>query len=100
MVLTAFDDTLKAAGYPDDHFQVFAVNGLSWPRTESFSFSLGDTVTWRVINASGHGHPMHLHGFHYTVESRGYELEDTLFAPTSRRLAVTEFLRTTATLRL
>jgi FtsP/CotA-like multicopper oxidase with cupredoxin domain len=51
MVVTAFDDSVKASGYPDDHFQVFAINGLSWPRTEPLIFSLGDTVTWRVINA-------------------------------------------------
>ena len=100
MVLTAFDDTVKASGFPDDHFQAFAINGLSWPRTESLTYSLGDTVTWRVINASDHGHPMHLHGFHYVVEARGYELGDTTFAPAERRLAVTEFLRTTATMRI
>jgi FtsP/CotA-like multicopper oxidase with cupredoxin domain len=100
MVVTAFDDTVKATGYPDDHFQVFALNGRTWPHTTPESFSVGDTVTWRVINASEHGHPMHLHGFHYTVESRGYELRDTLFAPAERRLAVTEFLRTTATMRI
>jgi len=100
MVVTAFDDSVKASGYPDDHFQVFAINGLSWPRTEPLTFSVGDTVTWRVINATDHGHPMHLHGFHYTVEARGYELGDTTFAPADRRLAVTEFLRTAATMRI
>jgi hypothetical protein len=100
MVVTAFDDSVKARGYPDDHFQVFAINGLSWPHTESLIYSLGDTVTWRVINATDHGHPMHLHGFHYTVEARGYELGDTTFAPADRRLAVTEFLRTAATMRV
>ena len=67
MVVTAFDDSVKARGYPDDHFQVFAINGLSWPHTESLTYSLGDTVTWRVINATDHGHPMHLHGFHYAL---------------------------------
>jgi FtsP/CotA-like multicopper oxidase with cupredoxin domain len=100
LVMTAFDDTVKATGYPDDHFQVFALNGLSWPHTEPTSLSLGDTSTWRVINASGHGHPMHLHGFHFVVESRGSELQDTVFAPDQRRLAVTEFLRTTAAMRI
>ena len=100
MVVTAFDDSVKARGYPDDHFQVFAINGLSWPHTESLTYSLGDTVTWRVINATDHGHPMHLHGFHYAVEARGYELGDTTFAPAERRLAVTEFLRTAATMRI
>ena len=100
MMITAFDDTVKASGYPEDHFQVFAINGRSWPRTESFTYSIGDTVNWRVINATDHGHPMHLHGFHYTVEARGYELHDTTFTPRERRLAVTEFLRTGATMRI
>jgi len=100
MVVTAFDDTVKATGYPDDHFQAFAINGLSWPRTETLTYSIGDTVTWRVINASAHAHPMHLHGFHYVVEARGYELADTAFAPADRHLAVTELLRTTATMRV
>lgn len=35
------------------------------------AYELGDTVRFRVINASVAAHPMHLHGFYFNVESRG-----------------------------
>ena len=45
-----------------------AMNGKSWPFTEKFVHTVGDTVRWRVLNG-GTGtaahHPMHLHGFYY-----------------------------------
>jgi FtsP/CotA-like multicopper oxidase with cupredoxin domain len=93
MVITAFDDTVLTAGHPADHFQVFALNGLSWPGTERLQLTEGDTLHWRVINASDHFHPMHLHGFFFTVESHGSELQDTIYAAGDRRQAVTESLR-------
>jgi FtsP/CotA-like multicopper oxidase with cupredoxin domain len=46
----------------------FTINGLSWPHTERFAAMVGDTVHWRVINASFDTHPMHLHGFYYRVD--------------------------------
>jgi FtsP/CotA-like multicopper oxidase with cupredoxin domain len=100
MVMTAFDDTVADAAYPAGHFQVFAINGRSWPSTARESVMLGDTVTWRVINASDHTHPMHLHGFFFTVESRGTTTYDTAYAPERRRLAVTELLLAASTARL
>lgn len=63
------------------------INGKSWPATERFAASVGDTLRWRVINASGRGHPMHLHGFYFDVQARGSMLADTA---TAGRLAVTE----------
>ncbi|MEO5580583.1 MAG: multicopper oxidase domain-containing protein, partial [Gemmatimonadaceae bacterium] len=42
-----------------------AVNGKSFPYTEKFVQTVGDTVRWRVLNAGedeGGHHPMHLHG--------------------------------------
>jgi FtsP/CotA-like multicopper oxidase with cupredoxin domain len=47
------------------------VNGRSWPHTERFTAHAGDTIRMRWINASDRFHPMHLHGFHFRVESRG-----------------------------
>src|SRR5262249_37836297 len=47
----------------------FTINGRSWPNTERMSAVVGDTVHWRVINASFDTHPMHLHGFYYRVDS-------------------------------
>jgi FtsP/CotA-like multicopper oxidase with cupredoxin domain len=46
----------------------FTINGLSWPRTERLTLTVGDTVHWRLINASFDVHPMHLHGFYFRVD--------------------------------
>ncbi len=67
-----------------------AINGRSWPNTERFTGTVGDTIRWRVINASQRGHPMHLHGFYFTVNASGNVSHDTVYAPAERRLAVTE----------
>ena len=50
---------------------VFLINGLSWPATERLTYRLGETVRWRVINLSSQVHPLHLHGFHFEVDSLG-----------------------------
>ncbi len=39
------------------------INGKSWPYSELMEPAVGDTVRWKVINASVRNHPMHLHGF-------------------------------------
>lgn len=70
--------------------EALVVNGLSWPHTERLTHTVGDTVHWRVLNASRRGHPMHLHGFYYRVESRGTALRDTAYAESVRRKVVTE----------
>ena len=46
----------------------FTINGRSWPNTERAFATVGDTVRWRVINASWDVHPMHLHGFYFKVD--------------------------------
>ena len=48
---------------------VYTINGASWPRTERVAATVGDSLHWRVINASFDVHPMHLHGFYYRVEA-------------------------------
>lgn len=70
-----------------------AINGRSWPHTERFIGTVGDTIRWRVINASQRGHPMHLHGFYFTITAAGDVSRDTIYAEASRRLAVTEQFR-------
>ncbi|MBI3792781.1 MAG: multicopper oxidase domain-containing protein [Gemmatimonadetes bacterium] len=92
LVITTWDDSVRAPGFARDHRQVFAINGRSFPFTEPLDVALGDTVRWRVINAGDHAHPMHLHGFYFDVLSRGTSLRDTTFAPPERPRAVTEFL--------
>ncbi len=71
---------------------LFAVNGQSWPTTERLSYTVGDTVHWRVINATGDSHPMHLHGFYFRVDGRGDGAVDTTFAAPRRYMVVTELL--------
>jgi FtsP/CotA-like multicopper oxidase with cupredoxin domain len=68
------------------------INGRSWPATQRLTYTAGDTVTWRVINASLAAHPMHLHGFYFQVHARGDQSADTTYAPEDRRTAVTEWL--------
>lgn len=68
------------------------INGRAWPATERLEYTVGDSVTWRVINVALHPHPMHLHGFYFELHARGDQMGDTTFLPGERRLAVTEFL--------
>ncbi|MGH7606943.1 MAG: multicopper oxidase domain-containing protein, partial [Gemmatimonadales bacterium] len=48
-----------------------AINGRSWPHTERIDAQVGDSLRWRVVNASARNHPMHLHGFYFRVDARG-----------------------------
>ena len=48
---------------------LYTINGRSWPNTERIHATVGDSLHWRVINASDAPHPMHLHGFYYRVDS-------------------------------
>jgi FtsP/CotA-like multicopper oxidase with cupredoxin domain len=70
--------------------EALAINGKSWPWTERFEATVGDTVRWRVLNGSRRAHPMHLHGFFFSVDSRGTGLTDTLYTEAERRTVVTE----------
>lgn len=84
-------DTTRAPRPPvEEHF---FVNGKSWPYTERIQATVGDSLRWRVVNATGAPHPMHLHGFYYDILERGAESEDTVYARAAVRKAVTELLR-------
>ena len=76
------------------------VNGASWPTTERLRYTVGDTVHWRVINASATQHPMHLHGFYFTLTARGDGVLDTIFPAAQQRRLVTESIRANGTLSL
>ena len=67
-----------------------AINGKSWPYTERIAAAMGDSVRWRWVNASIRPHPMHLHGFYFRVDAKGFVQRDTLLAPAAQRMAVTE----------
>jgi len=64
----ATDSTIPNSRIPLPERSVWALNGRSWPHTERFRFTVGDTVRWRVINATDDQHPMHLHGFYFRVD--------------------------------
>jgi len=77
---------------------VMVINGKSWPYTERLEFAQGEPVRWRWINASANSHPMHLHGFYYTVESEGSYLADRVHPPGMKPLVVTHLLMSTQTM--
>jgi FtsP/CotA-like multicopper oxidase with cupredoxin domain len=105
-VITALQDRAEAAPGPasmDRHGtlrrQFNAVNGRAWPHTERLRYALGDSVRWRIVNASQEAHPMHLHGFYFRVDAHGVSQAeaDSIYAPEQRRMAVTETVATRST---
>ena len=99
LLMGVWADTVARAAIP--RRRVLAViNGRSWPHTERFEHTVGDTVRWRVINGSADAHPMHLHGFYFRVDARGDSRKDTVFAASARPMAVTETVGSGGTLRL
>lgn len=86
---------------PDSSWrEALAINGKGWPYTERFDFTVGDSVRWRVVNASVRVHPMHLHGAYFRVDGRGTGLTDTTYAAAQRRMVVTEVMKPRTTMRL
>jgi FtsP/CotA-like multicopper oxidase with cupredoxin domain len=72
--------------------EVVAINGKSWPYTERLAYRTGDSARWRLINASMSDHAMHLHGFHFAVNSVGDQDREKDY-PTDQPLhAVTQHL--------
>ncbi len=78
----------------------FFINGRSWPHTERLTYAQGDTVRWRVVNFTGRNHPMHLHGFYFSVDAKGDLNADRVYDPEERRLVVTEMLAPAETMRV
>jgi len=86
LVINIWGDSVDSSGYRN----ALTINGRSWPHDERMQMMVGDTVRWRVINASARNHPMHLHGFFFDVSAKGNWLADTLYPPADRRTEVTE----------
>ncbi len=80
--------------------ELMGINGRSWPYTERFAYTAGDTVRWRVLNLSPRIHPMHLHGFYFRVDSRGTAPRDTVYGAALQRRAVTEFMASGTTMAM
>jgi FtsP/CotA-like multicopper oxidase with cupredoxin domain len=66
------------------------INGKSWPYTERLHASLGHPEHWRIVNASGLEHPMHLHGFYFRVDAVGDGETERHLSEAEQRRAVTE----------
>ncbi len=99
-VLLSSVDSVTSAGLPDTRRGILAINGRSWPHTERLDATVGDTLVWRVINASPEVHPMHLHGFYFRVDA----FDGPQALPASKasggRMAVTEHMLPFTTMTL
>jgi FtsP/CotA-like multicopper oxidase with cupredoxin domain len=96
LVVNIWGDPVDSTGYRN----ALTVNGLSWPHTERIDAQTGDTIRWRVVNASQRAHPMHMHGFYFTVEGLGSLERDRTLAPADQWLAVTQNMQPYTTMVL
>ena len=87
-VINIWGNPVDSSGYAN----AVAINGRSWPWTERLTANVGDTLRWRWVNASIRNHPMHLHGFYFTLDARGNGLSDSALAA-PRPLLVTHDVR-------
>ena len=90
LVIGVEDDS--GAILPLRHVRAAVINGLSWPHSPPWDIEQGDTVRTRWINLSDRAHPIHLHGFYFTVDRRGDMAVDTAYDSARKRIAVTELL--------
>ncbi len=71
---------------------VSVINGQGWPHTAIVNLRQGDSTRFRVINTIPLHHPMHLHGFFYTIESHGDGRVDTPVPLSARHLSNTDLI--------
>jgi len=99
-LITLYSDSANPNGTHHISREFWSINGRAWPETERLEYSLGDSVTWRVINPSADLHPMHLHGFYYRVDAKGANGRDTVYRAGQERMVVTELLRPGMTMKM
>jgi FtsP/CotA-like multicopper oxidase with cupredoxin domain len=87
IMIGIWNDTLNG-----QYGEELVLNGLTWPYTERLTYEKDQLVKWRIINASNQEHPVHLHGFFFTIKGHGNADWDTSFNSKRERLAVTELL--------
>jgi FtsP/CotA-like multicopper oxidase with cupredoxin domain len=92
LVINMLIDTVKIPRQHGLTSIIATINGKAWPHSERPVHEVGDTVVWRVLNASLIPHPMHLHGFYFDVLSFGQDTGDSIFAPEQVRKVVTQRL--------
>jgi FtsP/CotA-like multicopper oxidase with cupredoxin domain len=71
---------------------IYTINGRSWPLSERVPATVGDSLHWRVINATFDVHPMHLHGFYYRVDAFSGPFADGQGRPSPGQMVVTQFM--------
>ncbi len=66
----------------------YTIDGKGWPATAPLSAKLGQTVLIRLANVGNMLHPLHLHGYHFTVlaqdgagVARPYSADTIVVAP-------------------
>jgi FtsP/CotA-like multicopper oxidase with cupredoxin domain len=91
-ILNAYRDTVQGPPQPGAPVGrvLFMINGRSWPNTERIHATVGDSLRWRVINASWLPHPMHLHGFYYRIDE--FSGQNNFSRPTPGEMVVTQLL--------
>jgi FtsP/CotA-like multicopper oxidase with cupredoxin domain len=67
-----------------------AFNGRVWPFTEHLTAQVGDTLRWRVVNATDDLHPLHLHGHYFRVATVGTGMSDSVTPLSLQRQDVTQ----------
>lgn len=78
----------------------FTINGRSWPNTGRIRATVGDSLHWRLFNASFDVHPMHLHGFYYRVDAFAGPLLARFGHPAPRQMVVTQLLSPFSTMSM
>ena len=96
-VINIWNDVYTKAGDPNNAFGVYTINGRRWPQTERLAYDKGTIATWHLVNASFEAHPMHLHGFPFSVLDRG---DGTNIVRPRDEREVTELLAPGATARI
>ncbi|MBM3536108.1 MAG: hypothetical protein FJX60_24125 [Alphaproteobacteria bacterium] len=100
-VITEWLDAYRTNGAPVFSAALAVINGRSWPANRRLTYTEGEAVKWRWINASMEDHPLHLHGFYFRVDSRGDGLSDRLYpAGPERDWVVTEQVMTGETITM
>lgn len=75
---------------PKTYRNALAINGHAWPYDERIEAATGDTLHWRIVNGTIRDHPMHLHGFYFSIRARGDATHDSTFARNDRENVVTQ----------
>jgi FtsP/CotA-like multicopper oxidase with cupredoxin domain len=99
-VINAFSKKQKQKDGKDLWLEALTINGRSWPFTERIEPEVGDILRWRLVNASGRNHPMHLHGFYFDVLERGNFQKTSFLDKEQVPKVVTETMRGRTTMQM